>query len=96
MAKVANTRPPITARPSGAFCSPASPSASAIGIMPMTMASAVIRIGRSRVLPDSTTASNGVRLSLRLRRSLAKLTTRIEFDTAMPTDMIDAHQRQRR
>ena len=56
--------------------------------MPMIIASAVIRIGRSRVLPDSITASNGVRLSLRERRSLAKLTTRIEFDTEMPTAMI--------
>src|SRR5712664_832885 len=32
--KVANTSPPITARPSGAFCSPPSPSPSAIGKIP--------------------------------------------------------------
>mgnify|MGYP003350064577 CR=1 FL=1 len=32
---VANKRPPITARPSGAFCSPPSPIPSAIGSMPM-------------------------------------------------------------
>ncbi len=54
----------------------------------MIIASAVIRIGRSRVLPASMTAWSGVSSSSRLRRSLAKLTTRIEFDTAMPTDMI--------
>src|SRR5205823_1154453 len=32
---VASPRPPITARPSGAFCSPPSPSPIAIGTMPM-------------------------------------------------------------
>ena len=36
----------MTARPSGAFCSPPSPSPSAIGTMPMIMASAVISTGR--------------------------------------------------
>ena len=49
----------MTARPSGAFCSPASPSASAIGIMPITIASAVISTGRRRVLPASSAASSG-------------------------------------
>jgi hypothetical protein len=39
---VANIKPPITARPSGAFCSPPSPTQRAIGIMPMIMARAVI------------------------------------------------------
>ena len=43
----------MTARPSGAFCSPPSPSPSAIGIMPMIMASAVISTGRKRVKPAS-------------------------------------------
>ena len=84
---VASIRPPITARPSGAFCSPASPRPSAIGIMPRIIAIAVIRIGRSRVRPASITASSAER-SWRARISLAKLTTRIEFDTEMPTDMI--------
>ena len=41
------TRPPITARPSGADCSPPSPSASAVGIIPAIIARLVIRIGRS-------------------------------------------------
>ncbi len=40
-------RPPITARPRGAFCSPPSPRPSAIGTMPMTMARAVIIRGAS-------------------------------------------------
>src|SRR5262245_62739523 len=47
--------------------------------MPMIMASAVIMIGRRRVLPASITACIGVRLSSRARSSLAKLTIRIEF-----------------
>src|SRR6516165_4864698 len=48
VAKVAILRPPITARASGAFCSPPSPSPSAIGSMPMIMAHAVMMMGRSR------------------------------------------------
>ncbi len=43
-------RPPITARPIGAFCSPPSPRARAIGNMPMIIASAVMQTGRSRVV----------------------------------------------
>ena len=39
VATVASNNPPITARPSGAFCSPPSPRPSAIGTMPMIMAS---------------------------------------------------------
>ena len=42
MANVAISSPPITARPSGAFCSPPSPIANAMGIMPMSIARAVI------------------------------------------------------
>src|ERR1700730_3425001 len=48
---VAKMRPPITARPSGAFCSPPSPKPSAIGSMPITIASAVIMTGRRRTNP---------------------------------------------
>ena len=79
----------MTARPSGAFCSPASPSPSAIGIMPMIIASAVMITGRRRVRPASSAASSGDSFSFSMRMSLAKLTSRIEFETAMPTDMID-------
>ena len=39
----------MTARPSGAFCSPPSPRPSDIGSMPMIIARAVISTGRSRV-----------------------------------------------
>src|SRR6266702_1437366 len=49
VAKVATLRPPITARASGAFCSPPSPIPNAIGIMPMIMAKAVMMMGRRRV-----------------------------------------------
>src|SRR6185312_3573154 len=84
--KVATISPPITARPSGAFCSPHSPRASAIGTMPMIMAIAVISTGRRRTLPASIAASTADK-PRSVRRSLAKLTTRIELDTAMPTDI---------
>ena len=45
--------PPMTARPSGAFCSPPSPSPSDMGSMPRIIASAVISTGRRRVMPAS-------------------------------------------
>ena len=41
----------MTARPSGAFCSPPSPEPKAMGIMPMIIASAVMITGLSRVAP---------------------------------------------
>src|SRR5207253_3844990 len=88
VAAVASTSPPITARPSGAFCSPPSPSPTAIGTMPMIIASAVISTGRSRVLPASS-AEARASPPVSTRRSLAKLTSRIELDTAMPTAMIE-------
>src|SRR5258705_11797593 len=47
--KVAPMRPPTTARPSGAVCSPRSPSPSAIEIIPAIIAKLVIRIGRRRL-----------------------------------------------
>src|SRR6202008_2417448 len=53
---VANNKPPITARPSGAFCSPPSPRPNAIGSMPITIASAVINTGRRRTNPASRAA----------------------------------------
>src|SRR6516162_2571451 len=49
VATVANSSPPITARPNGAFCSPPSPSPSAMGSIPMIIAKAVINTGRMRV-----------------------------------------------
>src|ERR1700745_3700998 len=61
VAKVAKIRPPTTARPSGAFCSPPSPRPSAMGAMPMIMASAVIRTGRKR----PTRGYNGIAQNLK-------------------------------
>ena len=55
--------------------------------MPRIIAIAVIRIGRRRVRPASITASSA-ESPWRTRTSLAKLTTRIELDTEMPTDMM--------
>ncbi len=55
-AMVASNRPPMTARPRGAFCSPPSPRPSAIGTMPMIMASAVIITGRKRTKPAFSAA----------------------------------------
>jgi len=56
-AMVDAARPPMTARPSGADCSPPSPRARAIGIMPAIIAMLVIRIGRSLSLAPVTDAS---------------------------------------
>src|ERR1700674_4925900 len=56
VAMVANSRPPITARPSGAFCSPPSPIPIAMGTMPIIIASAVMNTGLNRVEPASSAA----------------------------------------
>src|SRR5262249_8136238 len=56
---VAAIRPPITARPSGAFCSEPDPNASAIGSIPRIIASAVMMMGRKRIAPASIAASTG-------------------------------------
>ena len=76
----------MTARPSGAFCSPPSPRPSAIGIMPMIMASAVISTGRKRVTPASMAASRASPCSA--SRSLAKDTTRMLLAVPTPMHMI--------
>src|SRR6202007_346540 len=56
VATVAKTSPPITARPSGAFCSPPSPRPVAMGTIPMIIAKAVMMTGRIRTKPASTAA----------------------------------------
>ena len=56
--------------------------------MPSTIASAVISTGRSRVKPASRAAARAS-TPVSTRRSFAKLTSRIEFDTAIPTAMIE-------
>src|SRR5262245_61431700 len=86
VAIVAVINPPMTARPSGAFCSPPSPSPSAIGTMPMIIASAVIRTGRNRVKPASTAAAMASPRSA--SRSLAKAITRMLFAVPTPMHMI--------
>ena len=79
--------PPMTARPSGAFCSLPSSSPSDIGIMPATMAQPVMMIGRSRPLAAVIAArSAGIPSSRRCRSP--KLTSMIALDTATPTAMI--------
>jgi hypothetical protein len=83
---VANSRPPITARPSGAFCSAPSPRPSAIGIMPMIIASAVISTGRMRVAPASSAADSGGTPAA--SRSRAKDTSRMLLAVATPMVMI--------
>src|SRR5262249_22285855 len=57
VANVANSNPPITARPSGAFCSPPSPNPRDMGTMPMIIASAVMMTGRMRTKPAWSAAS---------------------------------------
>jgi len=86
VATVANNNPPITARPSGAFCSPPSPKPKAIGTIPMIIASAVISTGRTRVYPAETAAcSAGIPSSICSR---AKLTIKIELAVATPMHMM--------
>src|SRR5258707_3452810 len=81
VAQVAKSRPPITARPRGAFWL----GSTAIGIMPMIIASAVMSTGRKRVLPASIAAVIGSAPSA--RRSPAKLITRrlLAVPTALST-----------
>lgn len=77
----------MTARPSGAFCSPPSPSATAIGTIPRIIASAVISTGRKRVFPASIAASM-TPMPCVTRASLAEFTSKMLFDVAMPTAMM--------
>src|SRR5207247_5431475 len=86
VATVAHSRPPITARPSGAFCSPPSPAPSAMGTMPIIIASAVMQTGRKRIAPASIAAIAASPWSS--RRSFANDTTRILFAVATPIHMI--------
>ncbi len=85
--KVDMTSPPMTARPSGASISLPCSSASAIGTMPIVMAQAVIRIGRSRSWAPARAASTA---TLRSRHSMSmKVTSITEFDTDTPMHMIE-------
>src|SRR5882757_5359336 len=87
VANVAIARPPMTARASGAFCSPPSPNPRAMGSMPTIIAKAVMMMGRRRVEPAETAASTAVRPRC-LCSPLAKVTSRMEFAVATPIDMM--------
>ena len=76
----------MTTRPSGAFCSPPSPRPSDIGSIPRIIARAVISTGRRRTTPASSAAGTASLPSR--RRSLAKVTTRLELAVATPMHMI--------
>ena len=56
--------------------------------MPRIIASAVISTGRSRVLPASSAAVDASMPLRSARTSLANVTSRMLFETAMPTAMI--------
>ena len=78
-------RPPIMARAMGVYCSAPVPNRSAMGIMPMIVASEVIRMGRSRTRHAVTTASMGD--NPWRSRLCAKSTIRMLFESAMPTSI---------
>src|SRR5580658_2624498 len=80
--KVATRSPPITARPSAAFCVLDSD----IGSMPITIASAVIITGRKRAYPAVTAARAASPWAASSSR--AKATTRMEFAVAVPMHMM--------
>ena len=84
---VAPNSPPMTARPSGAFCSPPSPRLRAIGSMPSIMADAVIRTGRIRAYPADSIASRASGTAV--RSSFANVTSRMLFAVATPIDMME-------
>ena len=86
VATVANSSPPITARPSGAFCSPPSPNPIAMGTIPIIIASAVIITGLNLVEPASSAARNALLVSA--KRSFAKLMIRTLFAVATPMLMM--------
>ena len=82
------TRPPITARPSGACISLPRSSASAIGTMPTVIAQAVIRIGRSRSLRAVDRPPRSRTLPA-FQWSFMNVTSMTEFDTETPRHMIE-------
>ena len=77
----------MTARPSGAFCSPPSPRPSDIGSMPMIIASAVMMTGRRRVMPG------GERRVVRVAPGLALLVGEGDHQDAVRRRDADAHDR---
>ena len=87
VASVAPISPPITARPSGAVCSPPSPRPSAIGIMPAIIAQAGHQDRPQPARPRLRPPPRGTGMpSTRLRS--ANVTSRIALATATPIAMI--------
>ena len=86
VATVAAASPPITARPSGAVCSPPSPVPKAIGTMPASMAQLVIRMGRNRLVLAKMAAACGSDPCI--RACSANVSNKIALATATPTAMI--------
>ena len=85
-ARVEAAKPPITARPNGADCSPASPIPDAIGIIPAIIAKLVINIGLS--LMEALVTAARVEF-LNSKRKLSPLVTiNIALATDTPVDMI--------
>ena len=78
--------PPITARPKGAVCEPASPRPDAIGIIPTIIARLVINIGLNLFLTAST--ADGSDSPLDFLNVSALVTNNIAFATDTPTLMI--------
>ena len=76
----------MTARPSGAFCSPPSAWPMAIGITPRIIARAVIKTGRSRVVAASMAAAPARKPSS--KRVRAKLVTSTLLAVETPTTMM--------
>ena len=80
--KVESTNPPMTAMAIGERNSPPIPNARALGVMPATMASVVMMIGRARFWPASTSAaSRSMPASIDV---IAKSTIIIAFLVTMP------------
>ena len=77
----------MTARPSGAFCSPPSPRPSDIGSMPMIIASAVMSTGRRRVMPAASAAV------ARVAPDLALIVGEGDHEDAVRGRDADAHDR---
>lgn len=75
-AKTDAARPPMTARPRGAVCSPASLKPSAMGIIPAIIAMLVINIGRNLIPADVMAAfSASLNFSLDYKRFFKNTTT---------------------
>ena len=83
-------RPPMTARPFGAFCSPPSPRISAMGSMPIIIASAVMHTGRSRVVAGNQRRLPCILFGLTLAAGFVR---EAHHEDAIRSGNTDGHQR---